>query len=45
MEELSAQQMQVYMNTAIELIMTFAPKLILAFVYPQSDVHVHQQNA
>ncbi|TDJ32081.1 MAG: hypothetical protein E2O61_14550 [Gammaproteobacteria bacterium] len=32
MEELSAQQMQVYMNTAIELIMAYAPKLILAFV-------------
>ena len=32
MEELSTQQMQVYMSTAIELIMAYAPKLILAFV-------------
>lgn len=32
MEELPTQQMQVYMSTAIELIMGYAPKLILAFV-------------
>ena len=32
MEELPTQQMQVYMSTAIELIMAYAPKLILAFV-------------
>ncbi len=32
MEELSVQQMQVYTNTAIELIITYAPKLILAIV-------------
>ena len=32
MEEVSAQQMQEYMNTAIELVMSYAPMLILAIV-------------